>query len=68
MRNKEVTGDILFYCAYDEKKDKTFPLNINSEGIQSFKQGSIIPGSYTVKINWINEGKNYYTEKKLTVL
>ena len=26
MENKKVTGDILFYCAYDEKKDKTFKI------------------------------------------
>jgi|SRR5436190_14238014 len=68
MKNKEVTGDILFYCAYDEKKDKTFSLNVNNDGIQSFNENLVGPGSYTVKINWINEGKNYYTEKKLTIL
>jgi len=68
MENKKVTGDILFYCAYDEKKDKTFKLNVNDKGIQSFNKAAVVPGSYTVKINWTNEGKNYYAEKNLTVL
>lgn len=68
MKNKETTGEIFFYCAYDEKKDKKFILNPDDEGAQVFQPGIITPGNYTVKINWSNEGKNYYTEKKLTIL
>jgi hypothetical protein len=67
MKNKDVTGDILFYCAYDEKKDKKFGLKINAGATQTFPPGVITPGNYTVKINWSNDGKNYYTEKILTV-
>lgn len=68
MKNKDVTGDVLFYCAYDGKKDKKFRLTVNDEGAQSFQPGIITPGNYTVKINWSNEGKDYYSEKTLTVL
>jgi hypothetical protein len=67
MKNKVVTGDILFYCAYDEKKDKEFKLGVDDNGVQVFQPGLISPGSYTVKINWSNDGKNYYTEKILIV-
>jgi FixH len=68
MKNKEITGEVFFYCDYDEKKDKKFMLNTNEEGIQVFQPGIITPGNYTVKINWSNDGKDYYTEKKLTIL
>jgi len=68
MKNKSISGDILFYCAYDEKKDRKFPLSISPEGIQVFGSSSFHPGDYTVKINWAVEGKNYFAEKKLTVL
>jgi hypothetical protein len=67
MKNKEITGDILFYCAYDEKKDKRFRLNVDQDRKQVFQPGMITPGNYTVKITWRNEGKNYYTEKTITV-
>lgn len=67
MKNKNVTGEILFYCAYDETKDKKFRLEVNEEGTMIFKPGHIVPGNYTVKINWNYDGKDYYTEKKLTV-
>ena len=67
MKNKMVTGDILFYCAYDEKKDKKFRLLVNNDGEQVFQPGTITPGNYTVKINWSSDSDNYYTEKTLTV-
>lgn len=67
MKRKKVTGDILFYCAYDEKKDQRIPIKVDDEGIQVFKPGTISPGNYTVKINWSCDSNNYYTEKTLTV-
>jgi len=67
MKNNDVSGDILFYCAYDEKKDKKFRLEVNNNGTQFFQPGIIAPGNYTVKINWNHGGKDYYTEKTLTV-
>lgn len=68
MKNKNITGDILFYCDYNEKKDRKFMLQTNKDGQQYFSAGSVTPGSYTVKISWMNDGKNYYSEKALTIL
>ncbi len=68
MKNKTISGDIWFYCSYNAKRDKRFPLDITPEGIQLFPSSAILPGSYTVKINWNNEGINYFSEKNLTVL
>jgi hypothetical protein len=67
MKNKEVIGDVLFYCAYDETMDKKLRLNVDEEGMMIFQPGLIAPGNYMVKINWSNAGKDYYTEKTLTV-
>ena len=68
MRNKQVNGDVLFYCAYDERKDRRFVLKVNEEGTAVFEPGAISPGNYIVKINWNSDSNNYYTEKTLTVL
>lgn len=68
MKNKEVTGELWFYCPYNEKKDKRIVLNVNEHAIQELPQDFISPGNYTVKISWSAEGKNYYTEKLLSVL
>lgn len=68
MKEQVVSGTILFYCAYNSKLDKKFLLNINAVGSQLFEKGKITPGSYTVKINWNANGKNYYTEKPITII
>lgn len=68
MKEKNIFGEILFYCAYNQKKDKRFSLHPDENGIQVFQPTAISPGSYTVKINWSSEGKNYFSEKSLTVL
>ena len=68
MKNKSITGDILFYCAYDKKKDKKFILRVNEHALQQFPLTDISSGNYTVKISWVHDGKTYYSEKSLTVL
>ena len=68
MKEKNISGEILFYCAYDKEKDKKFSLQPKNDGIQVFEPTAISPGNYTVKINWSCEGKNYFSEKSLTVL
>lgn len=68
MKNKNVSGDVWFYCAYNSAKDKKFALKTDSEGIQAFPPASVGPGNYTVRINWAENGKKYYTKAKLTVL
>jgi FixH len=68
MKNQAISGEILFYCAYDQKKDKKFSLQLNPEGTQLFQPSLVHPGNYTVKINWNAEGKSYFAEKSLTVL
>lgn len=68
MKEKDISGDVLFYCAYAQKKDKKFSLQMDNNGVQVFPPNAISPGSYTVKITWSSEGKNYFSKKNLTVL
>ncbi len=68
MKNKSINGNIWFYCSYDEKKDKRLALQLDGNAAQQFQSDFITPGKYTVKINWISEGKNFYAEKLLTVI
>lgn len=68
MKNKDISGNIWFYCAYDEKRDKKYKLQLNADAMQTFEPSAIMPGNYTVKITWNNEDKTYFAEKKLTVL
>ncbi|MEO7982454.1 MAG: FixH family protein [Bacteroidota bacterium] len=68
MKGKSISGDIWFYCAYDERKDKKAVLHVTASATQQFDSTAILSGQYTVKINWSCGGKNYFSEKKLIVL
>ena len=68
LKSKVISGDVLFYCTYDSKKDRKFELKISGDGTQLFPSGDITTGNYVVKVNWISDKQNYYTEKRLTVL
>jgi hypothetical protein len=67
MVGSDIKGTAWFYCAYDSKKDRKLPLELNTEGFQLFEIGKFSPGTYNVKIDWTANGKNYYTEKRLTI-
>lgn len=68
MKDKKLSGEVWFYCAYDEKKDKKFTLQTDKNAFQSFALHEVQPGNYTVKINWGDGSRTYYSEKSLTVL
>ncbi len=68
MRNKKLEGSILFYCAYNRKSDRTFPVQTDSEGKQIIPSNLLHSGHFFVKINWAEENNKYYMEKKLSVL
>lgn len=36
MVNKQITGNVWFYCAYDQQKDKKFELKLTNECNQVF--------------------------------
>lgn len=67
MKKRSVTGKIWFYCANDEKKDRHFELKPDESGMQFFPENGIPSGTYTVKIDWTEQGLNYHSERKLTV-
>jgi FixH len=67
MKNSSISGSVLFYCAYDSKKDKKILLSIDKNGTQLLNH-LVTPGIYIVKIDWLKEGKNYYAEKNITIL
>jgi len=68
MKNEKVSGNIWFYCASDEKKDKHVVIELNSEAVQQIDKKNFQPGNYTVKFDWENNNKHYYSEEPLTIL
>lgn len=67
MKNKSITGDVWFYCAYDKTRDRKYILQTDSTMKQVFETGSVLPGTYTLKLHWDDGEKKYYTENYLKV-
>lgn len=65
MRDRPIKGAIQFYCPYDQTRDRKIPLHTDAEGTQDIPQGEVMPGNYTVKINWEAGGAGYYHEQSL---
>jgi len=68
MKNERVSGKIWFYCAADAKKDRHISIEMDADAMQQISKKVLRPGSYTVKLNWKSNNKNYYTEQTLTIL
>jgi len=67
MKNLLLEGTIWFYCAYDGAKDKRLELMPDATGQQQIASAALQPGTYTAKIQWKQAGKDYYSERKLTL-
>lgn len=68
MKDKQVKGNIWFYCSYSEVNDKKIELNPDENGTQVIPSSAVWPGTYTVKVQWKHDEKDYYSEKRLIVL
>jgi hypothetical protein len=68
MKNLPLEGNVFFYCASDETKDRKIKLNIASGGRMEIDKKLLATGNYTVKIRWHSGGNDYYTEQPFLVL
>ena len=68
MKNEKVTGDIWFYCAADETKDRHISLQLDQNGAQQIAKQKFASGSYVVKFDWTSKNTRYYAEQPLTIL
>ncbi|MBX2922751.1 MAG: FixH family protein [Chitinophagaceae bacterium] len=67
VKDKEIKGNLWFYCAYDEALDKRMSLQTNNDGMQVLDVKELKPGSYTVKIEWTCNNLSYFKEEQLTL-
>ena len=68
MKDQKVTGEMWFYCADDEKRDRHISINVDQNAAQEISLQKFLPGSYVVKFNWKSNNTHYYSEETLTIL
>ena len=67
MKSGSINGQAWFYYAPDMRRDRKLQLETDGETEVKFNRSIFIPGNYTVKISWENNGEQYYSEQKVTI-
>ena len=68
MKDNLLTGEILFYHAANEARDRKISLRVPQGGRLEIDRKLTGPGQLTVKITWNTPNRNYYSEQHFTVI
>ena len=63
--SKTVEGEVHFYRPSDATSDLKIPLSIDSSGIQIIPVSALEKGLWTIKVDWLILGKEYFNEKRI---
>lgn len=67
MKGLAINGSAWFYCAADAKRDIKVPLAVNAAGTQQLSSKLLLPGKYTVKLNWTAGDLQFFSETNLDI-
>jgi len=65
FKNKEISGEILFFRPSDFSQDKSFEIALDSNLQQNFALDNFLKGKYIVKVNVNCDSIDYYLEKDI---
>ncbi len=60
---EQLGGEIQFYRADDKSKDFSLKVNTDEQGAQAVSSQAMVPGRWTVKVDWEGDGKTFYKEE-----
>lgn len=66
-RTGQVRGTVTLYRPSDRAMDFAEPLNLDSAGTMRIESRRLLPGLWTVKVDWVADGTEYYEESKLVL-
>lgn len=64
FKDKVVHGDVTFYSAVNQEWDRSFPISANHNSM-AIPREKLKNTSYTVKVTYSVDGKDYYQESHL---
>ncbi|WP_142684487.1 FixH family protein [Chitinophaga polysaccharea] len=67
LRNRSITGKLIFYRPSDSGKDVLLPLQPDLQGQQFIDKGLFIRGPYKVKVAWTMNNLPYYQEQLVNI-
>ena len=60
-------GELQLFRPSDARLDQLLPLEIMDAGKTSISLNQLKPGYWRVKLNWVEDGVEYYEESKITI-
>jgi len=66
-RPGDVRGTVTLYRPSDRALDFTAPLSLDSAGSMRMESQRLQPGLWTVKVDWLAAGVEYYDEAKIVL-
>lgn len=66
FQDKLINGNIQFYSPINSGGDKQIALN-DVQGLVNIQRSELQKTSYTIKINWEADGKQYYQESEINL-
>ncbi len=63
---KEVSGELYFFRASDQRLDYKIPIQTDSSGVQLVQREHLMPGFYTIKADWMSD-LAYYSETPIFI-
>ena len=60
-------GQIQLYRPSDSSLDRTFPLAVNSSGVQQLDAKTLPAGLWKVRVRWTTGGEEFFIERAVVV-
>ncbi len=67
LLKNELSGEIVFYCPSDSKKDLKIKMEFDTAGKQFIPTKLLQKGVYGMKLSWDGNGKKYFKEHVITI-
>jgi hypothetical protein len=67
MSQRDPQGTFLLFRPSDLNLDRTFPLSLQGDSLQTISVPDLLPGLWRMKLDWSSENIEYYLEEMLVV-
>ncbi|MBY0348614.1 MAG: hypothetical protein GTN67_06100 [Hydrotalea flava] len=67
LKGAAIEGEAWFYCKTNADFDKKFPIKIDENDIMTLSKKPLLKTNYALKLKWISNNKDYYSEQPVNI-
>jgi len=65
--SKRLKGEIFFYRPSDSNSDIKIPLITDTSGVQIIPVENLAKGYWKIKVSWLSDGNDYFSEERIHI-